>query len=444
VCGGESESESEGEGEMRNLADSLVSLSLLLGTVLAVIASPSAQAGLRTYQFAGVATAYGDKPQPLLSQYVACSVMITNTGYVDQFVQSVTFNVFNAATGNTLTTATAVNGTQGAVPLTRDEIYNPGALTTTASCQSTATASCTSSLASPNAIKPGGFYVATVLTAQVAQTGFASTPCSGSFTIGDVTTTGSMMAAGAISYVSEMAITGGQFQGAVYMSGAHAPVGDTHLATNAAPNGGAMNVGSMQMNIACGKSCGTAPYAADSMACDAFCGGGPGQAFFDQQDIWLPAAGTHQSRNLLGYLEEAFDQQYLPSWPANNTDASTNMNNDTRVGMYPFHMNYSSVDIDEHRKFRAQHRMANPHYAGGHVVEMILGPFDTICSGNSAYWTDGGQDFDHGDSVISTDAAYKIRDVPERLLCSHGHNNDAPWGYVAHSSPFPISGGGNL
>ncbi len=104
--------------------------------------------------------------------------------------------------------------------------------------------------------------------------------------------------------------------------------------------------------------------------------------------------------------------------------------------------------------FQGLMRTANPKYAGGHVMEMIVGPFDSICSGNQGYFDNGNSDFTHADTMYASggddpgmtiaspaNAAAPDSNPPERLFCSHVHFKDSPYGYVAGGVQFTINGG---
>jgi hypothetical protein len=406
----------------------------VFGLVLALACS-KASAATRTIQFAGVATTFSARNIPYLPQYIACSIIIANTGATDQYISNVTFNTFDSSNSNKLSKLSS-DGTRSQI--TQEEIYNPPNATPGGpSCSNASGTVCTAT--GPNAttnIVPGGYYIATMQTALVNQVSFSVVPCAGSFTVVDAVPSapGSMVASGAISFISEQAITGGQFMGAIYMSGTHISVPDTTggtVALNASAFGDATNINSeqMQMNLNCEKAClDSGTYAS---SCPAICGKGYFGVLYNE-DHWLPAG--HSLRNFSGYLEEFASE--AGGSPA--TSAS-------RISSYPFHDNVNGVGA---QNFRGLYRYANPHYAGGHVVEMIMGPFETICSGNSAYWNNGGTEFRHDDSVIESDMAVKIssptkanKGPPERLYCAHAHDNDSPFGYVASSTSFAIWGG---
>ncbi|MEK7689626.1 MAG: hypothetical protein AAB425_01255, partial [Bdellovibrionota bacterium] len=90
-------------------------------------------------------------------------------------------------------------------------------------------------------------------------------------------------------------------------------------------------------------------------------------------------------------------------------------------------------------------RTANPHFAGGMVYEMIVGPMVSVCSGNMVYWQEGGVEFSHSDGV-DTHAVYKTNSVypgapPERLMCSHRHMKQELFMRVGSSTPIVINGG---
>ena len=217
----------------------------------------------------------------------------------------------------------------------------------------------------------------------------------------------------------------------------------------------------MQMNTYCAQACarlvstiaaGLVPQAYCSLAC----GGGDGEM---TDPFIAPTAGgqaqtednilntSEHFRNFSGMLEE----MQLPNGPP-STPIPSNLNgngkNSSRIGDYPFHINKVQGGNSQYSRPNGMFRYANPHYAGGQVIEYIMGPFETICSGNEGYFTSGGQDFRHSDSVISTDSTFIVahptaanRGPPERLYCSHAHNQDSPFGYTAHSTPFTIWGG---
>jgi hypothetical protein len=89
-------------------------------------------------------------------------------------------------------------------------------------------------------------------------------------------------------------------------------------------------------------------------------------------------------------------------------------------------------------------RTSNFHYAGGMVYEMIVGPLISVCSGNTAFWSEGGQEFSHPDGV---DADALVGDAtnnsypPERLLCFHRHGMDDLFFSLGSEASFAINGG---
>lgn len=466
---------------------------LILGLVSVLCMPSHSFAATRTIQFAGVATTFGDRALPNLTQWVACTVMVANTGATAQFIESITFNAFNSAGGDLRAhTSDATTHT-----VTLEEVYRPTNQSTAPFCTQVSGGS--GCVGTGNQFGAGGMYVATVQTRQFAQVGFAIVPCSGSVTVSDVTPNqpGSMVAAGAISFTSEQAITGGQFMGAMYMSGSHytstSPTAAASFPYNAfGTEALPATQSAMQMNIYCASACAQAS-GKSAKQCAAICGGGDAEGGVPLDTQMDPLAGGHGFRNFSGYLEEyskqsnglieahvsGFDAPVSPIesrqlntfgydvwpkatlWPGggdaypagvgalafNSEDkvAGEALGLSTeRISSRPFHDNKGGLAGEQ---IRAAIRYANPHYAGGHVVEMIMGPYETICSGNRGYFDIGGQDFPHTDSV-ETDTTYKLanptvagRGPPERLYCSHAHSNDSPFGYVAQSSPFTIWGG---
>jgi hypothetical protein len=410
----------------------------LIGVGLALLLAQSAEAATRTIQFAGVATTYGDLTLPdSMPTYIACTVMIANTGQTNQVVNNMTMNVFDSFQSRQFRPTSSNTSVS---TLTQEEIYNTGALPDSPSCSNASNNEICTCISSGNGatggcsnrvINPGGVYIATSRTLQAAQAGFVVTPCSGSFTVQDVqpASPGSMVAAGAISFVGEQALTRGQFMGAIYMSGSH--VDNDATTSRAFPAFGTQSLPSifptMQMNTYCIPGCELAGV--DRNICSIMCGGGMGDLFSGARDTWL--TGGHDFRNFSGYLEEFWgDPTLVPP-------IATNMHHDNR--------DRSSAEFSQ---FRSLNRYANPHYNGGHVVEMIMGPFESICSGNARFFNNGGDDFTHSDSNISSDAAFRIahptaagRGPPERLYCSHGHDKDGPFGHVAQSTAFTIWGG---
>lgn len=414
-----------------------------LAAALLLIWSIPAIGADRTIQFAGVASNFGDRNLPNLSPFIACTVIVANTGVPTQQVRSITFNVFDSGNATRLTPLSAGSG---ASTLTQEDIYQSG-LSTPAGPACTTRGTAPSPTCTGVDIPGGGIYVATVRTLQLNLSSFTVVPCFGTLTVQDKDPSqpGSVVASGAISFVGEQAITGGQFQGAMYLSGSHYMA--ANLATNAVFSGSggseALPAGTysrFQMNAYCKNACeqeiGISPVNSDY--CLAACGGEQaGTASGGESEMPL-GAGEHRYRNMFGWLEES--------------DSSKKAVNSTLAGVVtePFHDASAAGAVqygNQRDMFRAAFRTANPHFAGGYVVEMIMGPFDSICSANPGYWANGGDDFDHSDSPFWTDSDAKIArrtagaGPPERLYCSHGHNNDSPFGYTAQSSPFTIWGG---
>jgi hypothetical protein len=88
-------------------------------------------------------------------------------------------------------------------------------------------------------------------------------------------------------------------------------------------------------------------------------------------------------------------------------------------------------------------------YAGGIVHEITMGPFLSICSGNSSYHAEGGIEFSHSEltrdsSGVDTGVLNAIDQsggVPERLYCMHRHSRDDLFSRVGATSSFAINGG---
>lgn len=406
---------------------------ILLSTWVAFV-SGTAKAATRTIQFVGVNINHTSKILPSdYKDFIACSVLIMNTGATNQVVNSITFNTFDT-TNDQLTT--------GIVP-TVDALYQPNDASSAPNCPVSVSGPCTG-----KTIPPNGFYVGIAYMNPAALAGKLISLCSGQIQVADVSAAapGSVVAVGSISYVSEMMFTGGQFSGALYVSGSHVPSGllaaNTTLAfddvflnsanTNYTINSSLPFAGSWkgagQMNLFCAEACmRDAGVAAEGTVAD-FCRtacGLPSTAGVATMPEGNSMDGGSTFRTNLGYLEESLNPTV-----AGNT-ISTN----------PHHYNVFGAGLADN--IRSLQRTANPHWAGGMVQEMIVGPFGSICSGNSGYFQAYNTDFVHSDSVgadiIAADSTNRY--PPERLFCSHTHNQDSPYGYVTSTSQFTINGG---
>jgi hypothetical protein len=86
-------------------------------------------------------------------------------------------------------------------------------------------------------------------------------------------------------------------------------------------------------------------------------------------------------------------------------------------------------------------------YSAGVVHEVTMGPFMSICSGNSNYHSEGGVEFSHteltrnGDVSLALSAIDQSGGLPERLYCMHRHANDDLYSRVGATSAFAINGG---
>jgi hypothetical protein len=207
----------------------------------------------------------------------------------------------------------------------------------------------------------------------------------------------------------------------------------------------------MQMNLFCAQACYRSVIAANGIAdgdkgfCDAACGTetaystDPGNPAIYWPDPVSGEVSGSRYRNTFGFLEESMPSNPIvppptAASPVTSFHDSSSPSSAARIASSP------------RNHFRGLFRTANPHWAGGYVMEMIMGPFDSICSGNSVYFQNGNTDFSHVDT-IDVDAgmviakASSIDGPPERLFCAHSHLKDAPFGYVTSGSTFAINGG---
>lgn len=362
------------------------------------ILSSSAGAASRTVQFSGNTSNYISKLK--MDRYegtTLCAVSLVNTGSTAQKVTSITFVTYDDATQK----ATNQGATYGV-------IYNGGA---SASCGITAGSPCLNT-----DISSGGIFIATRAVDPSFVSGAAINVCAGQITVEDSNSAqpGSVVASGSIAHVTEEGITGGQFNGALYFSGSQVPaslanntvfgVADdptwTNSSTPTAPLFPTLPADSWettnQMNLFCSQACRKA--AAGNATELAWC-----------SDLCSTQSGAHghPGKRILAY---------------NETNGGGN--------------NLSHLV-----------KTADPRWAGGLVMEMIVGPFDSICSGNKEYFTRGNTDFSHTDTIDKDGGLHLAspdigsKGPPERLYCAHTHHQDAPFGYQHASNPFTINAG---
>lgn len=421
---------------MSNSMISTKCLSLGAVFIFAFLSGSDARAATRTIQFSGSAVNYYEKLLPSnYSLYYGCVIMITNTGSQTERVLNVKFNIFDSS--KALST----------VGPTTDLVFKPTDTTATAvagGCSAT-----TGTCSTPVEISSGGFYIASTQLRPVMVQGIRVAHCAGSFQVDDKTSTtpGSLTANGAISYLGEFGFVGGQLNGALYVSGTHANSANSSVqppASSPAAPGTAGWTSSMQMNLFCSQACSIwMGGSADVHFCNAVCG--METAYSDStltkgagdSSSALGANNPESYRNSFGYLEEAD-----PTNPTSYSPGAT-------PSPLPFHDNTkASVGVSPLSMFRGLVRTANPHFAGGYVMEMIVGPFDSICSGNSTYFNNSNTDFQHLDTldhdaamVYSSSVSGKSAYPPERLYCSHVHGKHSAFGYLTQGSQFTINGG---
>ncbi|MEK7690304.1 MAG: hypothetical protein AAB425_04715, partial [Bdellovibrionota bacterium] len=89
-------------------------------------------------------------------------------------------------------------------------------------------------------------------------------------------------------------------------------------------------------------------------------------------------------------------------------------------------------------------RTANPIYAGGMVHELSIGPMRSICSGNKAFTTEGGNGLEHDEpyeAVVWVGSSSNNSRPWEMLYCAHRHRQTDLFERVGSTTPLVINGG---
>lgn len=402
---------------------------LLVVSALSCAWAGESTAATRTVQFVGSGINHTSKIR--LDQFrdaTACTLVIVNSGSSSQRIQSANFYSFTGTNGELQNIdAVALAGMDN--PLVDAAIFNSGS-----SSSSSPTCSNSGCAATSWRVESGGFFVAVAYVDFAAFSGKSINLCSGYFQVDDVDPAqpGSMVATGSISYVSELGITGGQFNGAMYLSGSHVG-GTARVASNQIFEDAVSSPASlpafeetMQMNLYCSQACQESILATSGSLVSSeqvnFCQAACGIQAENAAAYEYTNDSTDRTRNLFGFLEETTPMDFGAS---------------------------KTLHIPNEGEMRAMQRTANPHWAGGYVVEMIVGPFNSICSGNEAFFAEenNNTDFSHIDT-IDDDPGLRLaspgdpsKGPPERLFCSHTHMKDNPFGYVTSAVQFSINGG---
>ncbi len=348
-----------------------------------------------------------------------CTLTVVNIGNTDQKISKVSF------------INTTLSG--GSISSSLVEVTDPNEqirVTPTATSLGTAS-SCIGS-----AIPPNGYctILKRISTAPVG--GIRNVHCSGRIYVEDSTSSqpGSVIASGSVVTLQESMVMGGVLSAAHYYGSytenqfttraakfdglpSNHPAGVTDLKV---PGG----YGTNQMNLSCYANCywqtgGTPAYRQST--CQASCG---------MSDT---TAGVG---NGLSCYANCF-------WQTRGTDADRQTTCQASCGMSGTTAQVGAFGASSD-KFSSGLK-----YSGGIVHEITMGPFLSICSGNSSYHAEGGIEFSH--SELTRDAAGTTTGVlnaidqhggiPERLYCMHRHSRDDLFSRVGATSSFAINGG---
>jgi len=382
-------------------------------TTLALISTVPAEGAIRTIQFGGVAGADFSTAEVNNANLSAqCTVSVVNTGTTQQRITALTFMGYDSSSQNT-------TGNAWAAP---DQMQVRNA---SGGAQSDTT--CINQI-----LDEGGVCLARIALSTFSMDG-RYTVCAGRFTIEDVTASspGSAVASGTVTMHQETMVLGGVLSGAYYASGTHLQAG-ANLA-GAGDGGGAPDptgLFSYNMNYYCTNACQqwATSFSGSAQAnwCNHHCG----------------AAGYTESDNPTAdwsFLVASYSVRPT-GWAVAASPAQVHGCSGT-VGASAANMTCTESTVAQEPTYIM--RPANAHFAGGMVYEMIMGPLTSICSGNKAFFNQGGDDFTHADGVDAhaiikgTNTSYP----PERLLCVHRHAKDDLYMRTGSTTTFPINGG---
>lgn len=381
---------------------------------------------VRTIQFMGTASSFVKRlnlSEKELIDGFACSIVIVNSGPNAQTINGIKFTMVKPNKSLVQTDAQAD---------IVDAIYSPGGdVVTSTSSQITCKAdkNCHDGDTLP---ANGGVYIATAKVHPIPLLGNAFSLCAGSITVDDLNASspGSVVASGSISYIGETGTIGGQFQGALYLSGSSLAPALTNPINFAAPDyyryPGKPGGYSEDSNLKAGSGAAVRDDYNGSGQMNMFCN-------LACKNSW----GTNASSESGSTVTQ------------NESDVCDTMCGNTQFGPSKGQSNNGVLVDPESGAMKFVQKTAPARFAGGTVLEMIVGPFNSICSGNRAYWDNGMADFLHIDTIHKDDN-YFIGDPglsptkkypPERLFCSHTHMQPPPYGYTTNGVSFSINGG---
>ncbi|MEK7690570.1 MAG: hypothetical protein AAB425_06085 [Bdellovibrionota bacterium] len=382
-----------------------------------------AMAASRTIQFTGVASSYFTTVAINNATTTAvCTVVVANTGATDQYVERVRFiEVSYTASTKSASFPDSANGDHAILTAT-----------TYADSISNASTGCTAT----TTLSSGGICIFRFSQTTLPWNGRTAV-CSGQISVKDkdASKPGSVTASGAISLNQESLVVGGLMSGAMYLSGMHiTPNAGGHFPTAMADNNTPFTGAAPDVNLTSGSYNVTNMNYYCAQACIDY-GGWNDQACAEHCGIAYSENGKY--RQIFGSIKSAADTHALADNSVDDpsdTDTYKDTNSDGKKDSPTFSYYLS---------------LANPHFVGGLVIETIQGPVSSICSGNKIFFSNGGLDFTHADSVDShskfkgnPDSTYNASDgPPERLVCSHRHGNDDLHSSVGSTSPVVINGG---
>jgi hypothetical protein len=413
--------------------------------ILLVCLPSETWAAVRTVQFAGMIGAESQTAVgPNTNSWAYCQLSILNLGSTSETLNQVYFVEYNQAQHqlNSISpfppTATGTNADLA--------VYRDSTTGGSATCGSLASGSGTAVLA-----KAPSMCFFKSATQPLAMDGSYAL-CAGVISVQDTTAAqpGSVIAAGSITLFQEAQLLGGSLSGALYLSGTHVYMSTPTPPNLAQFNGETVSGAATNMNFYCAAACasydnhyGVTPLTGST--CDTICG-----------SAWTNAVNGEWSGvgTSLGWLmtDNNLESGGAPalgsgsgSWAGIGSGgwSTSSPFTLTSPGNYPaFGFNPSGTPT-------AALRMANPHFDGGLVMEIEAGPLASICSGNAAFWNNGGAEFTHVDGVDThaviygnpTFASNSPPAPPERLLCSHRHSQDDLFLSVGSTSSFSINGG---
>ena len=423
-------------------------MKICIGVLFVLLFSQSAFAATRTIQFSGIAAAGagGLALQDVSLQHSAtaeCQVAVINTGAAPQRVDSLQYWFTEVPAANT---------------------YRRLARTHADADQCRVTSG---TLACGNCVgvelAQGDFcimsYMTSVLSNGVHRTGI----CAGTIVVSDAqpSSPGSVVASGTVSVNQEALVLGGVLSGAYYASGTHvrgatsgSDTKNTDLAATVAGVSTAA-VDTVNMNIFCETAC---TASGEGKWCDEQCGKGhgslTGKANLVLQNPAWNETPTNSRASHISLFENPRSLRLITAASGDISGGGGTIFWDPNGGATKLYSTESAwgnvfnwaVTTPDEWYLRPMITTANPHWAGGMVYELEIGPLGAICSANSNYASMGGVPFTHGDNLtgdaVSKEPLFPARvGPPEALFCAHRHGNSDLYMRVGSSSPFPINGG---